>query len=212
MPSILPIQPAPLKSSPEVPARPQEPTTERIKVLRYEVVGSTVFSPRALAQVTQPFTGEISFDRIQAAKTAIERLYFDRHYLTTGAYIPTGQTLSIDGAVVKIQIVEGKLENIRVTGTQRLDPNYLQSRLALATQPPLNNDRLIEGLRLLQQDPLIESIAAELSSGIQPGTNLLEIKVKERNSFASEIAIDKDRKSTRLNSSHVSQSRMPSSA
>lgn len=192
-PSILPVQPAPLTSPPEVPSSPQVPTTERIKVLRYEVSGSTVFSPLELAQATQPFTGEISFDRIQAAKMAIERLYLDRHYLTTGAYIPTGQTLSIDGAVVKIQIVEGKLENIRVTGTQRLDPNYVQSRLALATQQPLNNDRLIEGLRLLQQDPLIESIAAELSSGIQLGTNLLEIKVKERNSFTSEIAIDNHR-------------------
>ena len=63
----------------------------------------------------------------------------------------------------------------------------------MATRQPLNNDRLIEGLRLLQQDPLIGSIAAELSSGIQPGTNLLEIKVTENQTFHSEIATNNHR-------------------
>lgn len=161
--------------------------------MRYEVVGSTVFSAQELAKITQPFTGEVTFDRLQAAKNAIERLYLDRQYLTSGAYIPTGQTLSIDGAVVRIQIVEGKLEDIQITGTNRLQPEYIRSRLAVATRQPLNNDRLIEGLRLLQQDPLIGSIAAELSSGIQPGTNLLEIKVTENQTFHSEIATNNHR-------------------
>ena len=193
IPSVLPIQPVPLTPPTQTPANPSVPATARIKVLRYEVVGSTVFSAQELAQITQPFTGEVTFDKLQAAKNAIERLYLDRQYLTSGAYIPTGQTLSIDGAVVRIQIVEGKLENIQVTGTKRLQPEYIRSRLAVATRQPLNNDRLIEGLRLLQQDPLIGSIAAELSSGIQPGTNLLEIKVTENQTFHSEIATNNHR-------------------
>ena len=188
IPSVLPSQPVPLIPPAPSPANSPLPATEQIKVLRYEVVGSTVFSAQELAQVTQPFTGAVTFDRLQAARKAIERLYLDRQYLTSGAYIPTGQILSIDGAVVRIQIVEGKLEDIQVTGTQRLNPEYIRSRLALATRQPLNNDRLIEGLRLLQQDPLIGSIAAELSTGIQPGTNLLEIKVRENKTFQSEIA------------------------
>ena len=194
IPDVLPTQPEPLKPLPDL-LPPQVPTPtergyDRINVLRYEILGSTVFSPQELAQVTQSFTGQVTFAQIQAARSAIDRLYLDRHYLTSGAYIPTGQALSIDGAVVKIQVVEGKLEDIKITGTQRLDPNYIRSRIALATGQPLNNDRLIEGLRLLQQDPLIENITAELSSGIQPGTNLLELKVRERNTFNGEIAIN----------------------
>jgi hemolysin activation/secretion protein len=196
IPSTLPVQPVPLIPPTQTPVEPPVPTTERIKVLRYEVVGSTVFSAQELAKVTQQFTGEVTFDRLQAAKNAIEKLYLDRQYLTSGAYIPTGQTLAIDGATVRIQIVEGKLEDIKVTGTNRLNPEYIRSRLGLATQPPLNNDRLIEGLRLLQQDPLIGIIAAELSTGIQPGTNLLEIKVTENQTFNSEIATNNNRPSS----------------
>ncbi|WP_310485328.1 ShlB/FhaC/HecB family hemolysin secretion/activation protein [Chamaesiphon sp. VAR_48_metabat_403] len=193
IPSTLPIQPVPLTPPTATPPNPPIPTTERIKVLRYEVIGSTVFSDRELAKITQPFTGEVTFDKLQAAKNAIERMYLDRQYLTSGAYIPTGQTLSIDAAVVRIQIVEGRLEAIQVTGTQRLNPEYIRSRLALATRQPLNHERLIEGLRLLQQDPSIGSISAELSNGIQPGTNLLEIEVKENPTLTGEIATNNDR-------------------
>jgi hemolysin activation/secretion protein len=192
-PSILPNLPAPLSPATPPTIETPIPTTQKIKVWRYEVVGSTVFSAKELAQITQQFTGEVTFDRLQAAKNAIEKLYLDRQYLTSGAYIPTGQILAIDGAIVRIQIVEGKLEAIQIKGTTRLNPEYIRSRLRLATQAPLNNDRLIEGLRLLQQDPLIGSISAELSSGIQPGTNLLELKVTENRTFTSEIATNNNR-------------------
>jgi hemolysin activation/secretion protein len=192
---VLPDQIAPLLPTPELPQLPAPPFLggDRINVLRYEVLGSTVFSSQELAAVTQSFTGQVTFEQLQAAQQAIDKLYLDRQYLTTGSYIPTGQVLAIDGAVVKIQVVEGRLEDIKVTGNQRLNANYIKARLAVATAPPLNNERLLEGLRLLQQDPLLENIAAELSAGIQPGTNLLEIKVRERDSFTGEIATNNNR-------------------
>jgi hemolysin activation/secretion protein len=192
---ILPSQPVPLlPPSPLVipPVSPQLETTH-INVLRYEVVGSTIFSAQELTAITRPFTGQVTFDQLQAAQRAIDQLYLDRQYLTTGSYLPTGQTLAIDGAVVKIQVVEGRLEDIKVTGHRRLNANYIKARLAIATQSPLNNEKLLEGLRLLQQDPLLENISAELSAGIQPGTNLLAIKVQERDSFTGEVATNNNR-------------------
>lgn len=195
LPEVLPDQPAPLSlpTAQPIPAELPSVGTARINVWRYEVIGSTVFSPQELTAATQPFTGQVTFSQLQAAQQAIDQLYSNRNYLTTGAYIPAGQTLSVDGAVVKIQIVEGRLEDIKVTGNQRLSANYIKARLANATQPPLNNERLLEGLRLLQQDPLLENISAELSAGIKPGTNLLAIKVQERDSFTGEIATNNNR-------------------
>jgi hemolysin activation/secretion protein len=199
-PTILPSQPNPLPTTPTLTPTPVEPgEIGQINVLRYEVSGSTVFSPQELATVTQPFTGRVTFAQVQAARNAVNQLYLQRNYFTSGAYIPAGQVLTVSGAVVKIQIVEGRLEDIKITGTQRLNSNYIRSRLALATQQPLNSERLLEGLRLLQQDPLIESINAELSAGVQPGTNLLEVRVKERQTWSSELAIN-DNRSTSIGS------------
>lgn len=47
--------------------------------------------------------------------------------------------------------------------------------------------RLLDGLRLLQLNPLIDSLSAELSTGIEPGINILEIKVVEANPWGAEV-------------------------
>jgi hemolysin activation/secretion protein len=194
---ILPQQ-DPLHSTPSTSPNPQEspdavPGT--IKVERYEVVGSTVFSREDLAKVTLAFIGFVSFDQMIQAREAVKNLYLSKNYLGTIVYIPSGQAIQIDGGVVKIQVVEHGLNaaQIKVTGTHRLNPNYVRSRLLIATGKPLNQNRLVEALRLLQLDPLIESVSADLSAGTKPGMNLLEVKVKEKQSFNPEISIDNNR-------------------
>ncbi|QKQ78000.1 ShlB/FhaC/HecB family hemolysin secretion/activation protein [Nostoc sp. TCL240-02] len=160
-------------------------------VERFEVVGSTVFSPEELAKATAEFTKRpISLTQVYQARSKITDLYVRNGYITSGAYIPP-QT--IQSGVVKIQVVEGKLEDIQVTGTRRLNPNYVRSRLAIATSPPLNRQRLLEALQLLQLNPLIQNVSAELSAGSRTGSSLLEVKVNEAKTFSSQIVLDNGR-------------------
>ena len=97
------------------------------------------------------------------------------------------------GGVVKIRIIEGKLEDIRVTGTRRLNPNYVRSRLALTTSQPVNRKRLLEALQLLQQNPLIQNVSADLSASIYPGMSILSVKVTEAKSLGAQVAFDNGR-------------------
>lgn len=194
-PRPLPKVAPPAIAPPEAPKFPELPVTapSQIQVLRYEVIGSTVFSSEELSEITKPFTGKVSFDQLQKAAQAITDYYLKRNYPTTGAYIPSRQELKPDNAIVQIQVLEGKLEDIKVTGNQRLKSGYIQSRLARATQAPLNYDRLVESIRLLQQNPLLDQVTAELSTGKKPGTNLLEIKVKESNPFNLQLLTENSR-------------------
>jgi hemolysin activation/secretion protein len=192
-PTKLPPPSELLKPSPQdllpAPELPNVPGT--ITVQRFEVVGSTVFGTEELEQVTKPFTQRpITFAELLQVRTAITKLYTDRGFITSGAFIPP-QT--IDTGVVKVQILEGSLEAIDVKGLQRLNPEYVRSRLAIATNKPLNRDRLIEGLQLLQLDPLIANISAELSAGTKPGQNLLSVKVTEAKTFHGGLTIDNRR-------------------
>jgi hemolysin activation/secretion protein len=95
--------------------------------------------------------------------------------------------------VVKIQIVEGGLDEIEITGNRRLNSNYLRSRLERATRRPLNRSRLLEALQLLQLDPLIATISAELQAGSRPENSRLEVRVKEADSFTGEVFADNNR-------------------
>ncbi|MDZ7970371.1 MAG: ShlB/FhaC/HecB family hemolysin secretion/activation protein [Nostoc sp. DedSLP03] len=181
-----PSAPAP---TPDTPLPGNFPQT--IVVERFEVVGSTVFSAQELAKATAEFTKRpISLTEVYQARSKITELYVKNGYITSGAYIPP-QT--IQSGVLKIQVVEGKLEDIQVTGTRRLNPNYVRSRLAIATSPPLNRQRLLEALQLLQLNPLIKNVTAELSAGSQTGTSLLEVKIREAKTFSGQIVLDNGR-------------------
>lgn len=169
-----------------IPGVPQTLTIER-----FEVVGSTVFSPEQLAEVLAPFTNKpISFAELFSARSAVTQLYLDNGYITTGAYIPPQ---ALEGKVVQIQVLEGGLESIQITGTRRLNPNYVRSRVALGTDTPLNRDRLLEALQLLQLNPLITNISAELSTGTRPGQSLLEVRVTEEKTTTIQAALDNGR-------------------
>ena len=179
--------PQPTPTPPEnIPGVPQTLTIER-----FEVVGSTVFSPEQLAEVLAPFTNKpISFAELFSARSAVTQLYLDNGYITTGAYIPPQ---ALEGKVVQIQVLEGGLESIQITGTRRLNPNYVRSRVALGTDTPLNRDRLLEALQLLQLNPLITNISAELSTGTRPGQSLLEVRVTEEKTTTIQAALDNGR-------------------
>jgi len=176
-----------------VPAQPGDETIDgpsTISVTGYSVEGSTVFDAERLAEVTDEFLGDVSFSQLLQARSAVTQLYVDNGYVTSGAFIPP-QTL--EGGVVKIQVLEGKLEDVRITGNQRLRPGYVRSRLELAGAEPLNVQKLLEGLKLLQIDPLLGSISADLQAGIQPGTSLLDVSITEADPFITTISLDNAR-------------------
>lgn len=195
-----PTPPATLPPPEELLPPPTQPPTsqpipgrlpETYTVKRFEVVGSTVFSPEELAQVLAPFTQkQISFAELLQASSAITQLYINHGYITSGVYIPPQRP---PAGVVRIQVVEGTLEDINVTGTRRLNPNYVRSRIAINTSPPLNRERLLEALQLLQLNPLIQNLSAELSAGSRPGASVLDIQVTEAKSDSMQVVLDNGR-------------------
>jgi hemolysin activation/secretion protein len=187
----------PLQKQPPTPVQTQPiPTGDTIVVKRFVVQGSTVFSPAELDAVLDCFRDRpITFVELLQARSAITKLYADRGYVTTGAYIPEDNPTNqnIGTGTVVIQVVEGRVEKIRVNGLRRLNPSYIQSRLGLATGSPLQEKRLLEALQLLQLDPLIHTVTANLTAGTHPGSNILDVTVEETNSLSSQVFFNNGR-------------------
>jgi len=176
-----------LANSQEVLAPPST-----LRVERFEVQGSTVFTEAEWNRVLAPFTGRtLSLAELLQARTALTDLYLERGYITSGAFLPNQDFRP--GEPVILQVLEGRLAEIEVVGAQRLDPNYVRSRLALAGGPPLNRDRLLTALQLLQLNPLIQTINAELAAGVAPGTNRLVVTIAEAPSLAATLTLDNRR-------------------
>jgi hemolysin activation/secretion protein len=164
---ILPSTPAP--NLPSQPA-PSGDLPTSIVIKRFEVTGSTVFTPADFAQITAKFANRpLDFAQLLQVSSEITQLYVKNGYINSGAYIPGNQSFDAQGGTIEIKVIEGRVEDIVVTGTKRLDPNYIKSRISLGTGKILKIDRTIDSLRLLQLDPLIQNISTELVSGQQPG-------------------------------------------
>lgn len=149
------------------------------------------------------------FSLTQLIKIAdgVAQYYANKGYKTSGAIIEVSQgNQQTAEREVKIKVIEGELksENIKVTfpsakqdnqeiSRQRLNPNYIKSRLALAASKPLNIDKLQEALQLLQLDPLIKSVTARLSAGAAPGESILDVQVEESKSFSTALSSDNGR-------------------
>jgi hemolysin activation/secretion protein len=198
-PTLLPPPEQLLNPSPSTPQSPEpipEKVPETIRVKRFEFTGNTAISDEELRAATEKFIGrDISFAELFQARSIVTQFYVDRGYITSGALIPpqTLQGEDADGVVVTIQVVEGGLEAINVSGTRRLDPDYVRSRISLATTKPLNRERLLQSLQLLQLNPLIQNLSAELAAGTQPGSSVLEVRVTEAKTFNVQISLDNNR-------------------
>ncbi|WP_414754675.1 ShlB/FhaC/HecB family hemolysin secretion/activation protein [Anabaena sp. CCY 9910] len=196
-PEPLPALPPPEQLLPTTPQSPTQPDVspqtlaETLTVEKFEFVGNTVFSAQELANLTAGYLKRpITFNDLLKIRSELTKFYIDKGYVTSGVILPP-QT--VKAGVVVMQVVEGSLEKINVTGTRRLNPSYIRDRLAMAAGKPLSRDRLLTGLQLLQLDPLIKSISTDLQAGIRPGTNILEVKVTEADSFSTQLTLDNQR-------------------
>ena len=188
LPPLEEILPELKKTTPADSPNVIEGIPNKIFVKKFEIVGSTVFTPEELAAVLEPYSlRRLTFTELLEAQQALDRLYFENGYITSGTFIPP-QKLQ-DGIVV-IEVIEGTVEAINILGLKRLNSGYVRSRLKIATNAPLNKDKLLNALQLLQLDPLIENLAAELTAGTRPGSSILEINLQEADPFDLALSFD----------------------
>jgi hemolysin activation/secretion protein len=177
----------------EFPALPEPPEGAvpagfEFRVDRVEVVGSTVLQEEIATLTQQVEKQDVTLNDLFQLRADITELYVSNGYITSGAFLPSNQDFS-DG-IVEIQVVEGVLETVEITGLRRLRDSYVRDRIRRSIRPPLNQDRLEDSLRVLQIDPLLASVNAELIAGSSPGQNILLLNLEEAPAFITTLSVD----------------------
>jgi hemolysin activation/secretion protein len=178
---------APTSLAPESP----ESNALKFQVDRFEILGNTRFTAAQLETITAPFAGrELSFAEVLQVRSAITKLYTDAGYVTTGAIVAPQ---AMQNGVLQIQVVEGQLEDIQVSGNKRLRTGYIRDRIKPDANAPLNVPDLLEQLQMLRLDPRIANVSADLQAGVRPGTNLLKVDIQEAKTFKTGFTLDNSR-------------------
>ncbi|RKZ41922.1 MAG: ShlB/FhaC/HecB family hemolysin secretion/activation protein [Gammaproteobacteria bacterium] len=147
-----------------------------IKVKQFQFEDNYVFSDEELAEITRPYVKELSAEQLQDVKNEVTQFYIDKGYINSGAIIPDQKL--VDG-IVTIKIIEGTLLRVDVTGNEKLYSSYVDKRLKGKEGAALNINELQERLQMLQLNPRIQRIQAELGPGVKLGEGRLKINVVE---------------------------------
>jgi hemolysin activation/secretion protein len=178
----IPIIPSPQQQKPPETTFPsgEKFFVKKIIVNGYSVLGDDIIKLKKCYE-----NRDVTFEELLELRSLITKLYVDNGYITSGAFLLDNPNLA--NGVVQIQVVEGELEDIKIFGLKRLQSGYVRSRIERLAGIPLNQKRLEEALQLLQIDPLIERINAELTAGSVPGNNILQVIITEAPAFHAGI-------------------------
>ena len=193
-PVLPPFETGPRFELPPVPpASPQaiRPASTRLLLHGVTFTGNTAISTDALNAIAAPYLGRlVSFADLEELRLRLTRAYVDRGYINSGAVIPDQK---VANGTVRIDIIEGTLTTIEVSGADRLRPEYVGDRLRLAAGPPLDVGPLQAQIRILLEDPLIARINAQLGPGLRPGESDLKVQAEERPALGATLSFANDR-------------------
>lgn len=181
-----------LPTTPVTPPDATDPQPEpgpTVTVQGFDVAGSTVFDQADFEPALSPFIGQsLGIDELRQAADAITQLYLNEGYITSRAVLPNQP---ITDGIIKLQIIEGSLEEIRIEEAGRL-ASYVRSRIELGASTPLNQFELEDQLRLLRADPLLDNIEASLRAGTGLGQSILVVRIAEADPFEAHLTLDTD--------------------
>ena len=105
-----------------------EPNTvplDTFVVQSFQFLGNTQFTDAELTALVENYTGQIlSYLDLIEVNQVITQFYVEQGYITSGAVIRSDQ---LTNGIAIVQIVEGQVDEIVVTGTERLRPSYVRS-------------------------------------------------------------------------------------
>lgn len=171
----LPLEPAPEFQRTEPPV--DAPIGPAIQVQSFTVNGNERIASEALLAELAPWTGRtLTLDQIYAAADHLTAYYRAHGYGLAQVTVPAQK---ISDGTVELQVVEGRIGAVSVTGNEDYSFNFLQQRLdALAPGRVYTDQGMERGVLLLNDLPGLDARAV-IRPGAEFGTSDILFRVQE---------------------------------
>ncbi len=145
-----------------------------LKEVRFD--GGANLPDTGIENVIGPFLGQwVTLADLEELRFQLTKHYVDQGYINSGVVLKSGQR--VEDGVIFFEVIEGRLDEIRVSGNGGLRAEYIQDRIATDGERPFNRNALQERFQLLLQDSLIDQINGTLLPGTEPGSAVLDLEI-----------------------------------
>ncbi|MGC3960029.1 MAG: POTRA domain-containing protein [Verrucomicrobiota bacterium] len=161
--------------------KPAPPRT--FEVQHYDIVGNTLLSqPTIDAVITNGIGTNITFAQVQKVLGGLQLAYRERGYASAKVSLPQQQ---LTNATIRVQVLEGVLVDVRVTGNRYFSSNNVLRALPSVRNALLWKDEVVNSTVLQREVDLANqnrdrTIYPVITPGPEPGTSALELRVKDR--------------------------------
>lgn len=148
---------------------------------------SVYLDPAVLAGIAERYTGRpVTFADLQALVAEVQDLYVQAGIVTARALLPPQE---IRDGVLRVQLVEAVVEEVRIEGLERTSPEFLRGTITLTEGAPPDFDRLERDLRIYD---IMHDITPGLSfaPGTGAGTTIATISGEETRPVTWTASID----------------------
>lgn len=181
----LPAAPRPQGNPAEVRPLP------RIWVKEFRFQGKLILAEAELRRLAAPYQGRtLTWQELEGLRQQLSAHLVQQGYLNSGVQVNDQQ---VKAGVITFTVVAGTLSTITIDNHSSFRTSYLQKRIAQGAVSPLNVTTLQQNLQLLQQDPRINKITAELRPGTEIGEGLLAVQVEENPPWTAGVSVDNGR-------------------
>lgn len=150
----------------------------RFDILEFEVEGNTVLGALVIERALLPFMGpQRALADAEAARAALEKAYQSAGFLTVFVDLPEQR---VDGGVIRLQVIEGRVERLAVTGARYFDQGVIRSRVAALTPGQVPNFNEMQAQLATVNNSEDRRVQPVLRPGRLPGTVEAELQVKDR--------------------------------
>lgn len=167
-------------------AQPQNSEFDNSVIFTHLELEGSQFTSEINSLLSSYLNTEISDQDFSAIKNTIEQFYKNKGYFFSFAFIPLQNFAQ---GKLKIRIVEGRITNIQVNSS--LSDDYIKAKLQKTlASVPLKLTTLETELQLLQQNPQIKRVRAELRPGLKLGHFNLLLELEELPATTTTISTD----------------------
>jgi hemolysin activation/secretion protein len=159
----------------------QAEKSPQFDIFEFVVTGDTLLGNAAIERAVYRFMGPgRTVADAEGARKALEKAYQDAGFLSVNVVLPP-QRVDLSGGEVRLEVVQGTVAKLRVTGAEFFLPSNVKEALpALAPGNVPNFNEMQQQLSELSRETADRQITPILAAGDAPGTLAVELKVKDQ--------------------------------
>jgi hemolysin activation/secretion protein len=173
-------------------AAPQRPAAAgqevRFDLLEFRIEGNTVLGVPQIEQVVTPFLGPgRTMSDVESARSALEKAYQGAGWLTVFVDVPEQR---VDGGVVTLQVLQGRVDRLRVTGARYFSQGHIRRKVAELQEGRVPNFNEVQRQLALVNRGDERRVQPVLRPGRLPGTVEIELKVTDELPLQSTVELN----------------------